>query len=276
VFAFLRSKPLLDEDSVQWIFDVYDWGLRNLGGDVFCRETRLVLPTPDHFPGRAESVQGMAELVFARVAAHAGMAHWPLRLAAPGQPAAGNLAALSIPGPLRGQQGVADEADAPVEWLSLNYAPGLVNAPEALIGVFAHQLAQLLASQVAEEPPGGRENWPHFTELLGVFMGFGLMLSNTAFKVPRGGCGSCATDNVGRTSYLSQYHLTYALALFAILKGTRNREVLPHLKSPLRPFFKKAVKDIKDRADALEALQALLGPAPTGAVPTDTERRLLG
>lgn len=257
MFGLLRSKPLLDDDSVWWTFRVYDWGLRNLGSDVFYRETRLVLPTPQDFPGRADSLQGMAELIFQRVVAHAGMEHWPLRLAPPGLPASGSVADVTIPGALRGREASVRKPDVPADWLSVGYMPGLVNDPQALIATFAHQLAQLLASQVGEEPPGGPENWPHFTELLGVFSGFGLMFANSAFKVPRGGCGACAADNVSRTGYLSQYHLTYALALFAILKEIPNREVLAHLKSPLRPFFKKAVKDIKDRADALEALQAL-------------------
>ncbi len=260
MFGLLRSKPLLDEDSAWWIFDVYGWALRHLGSDVFYRETRLILPTAEYFPGRADSVQAMAELVFERVVDYAGMGHWPLRLAPPGQPASGSAGSLHLAGPLRGEGARPATPETPTEWLSVGYAPGLVNDPEALIATFAHQLAHLLASRVDETPPGARENWPHFTELLGVFMGFGLMFANSAFKAPRGGCSACAADNVRRASYLSQYDLTYALALFAILKDIRNREVLAHLKSPLRPFFKRAIKDIKDRADALEGLQGIGRP----------------
>ncbi len=260
MFGLLRSKPLLDEESAQWIFDVYHWALTNLGSDVFQEETRLVLPSSEDFPGRADSLHGMARLIFDQVVAHAGMGHWPLELVEPGQPTFGDAASLRMQGPLRGRSANAAQAVEPAARLSLAYTPALVNEPEALIAEFAHQLAHLLATQVDEAPPGGHENWPYLTELLGGFMGFGLMFANTAFKAPRGGCGSCAVGVAQRASFLSQYDLTYALALFSILKDIRPREVLPHLRKPLRPFFKGAVKEIERRAEALEALQTVGQP----------------
>ena len=260
MFALFRSEPLLDEASIWWLFDVFAWALRNLGSDVFHRETVLVLPTNQHFPGREQSVHGMAQLVFEQVRQHAGLSHWPCRLVEPERFDADAKPGLALQGVIRGSKGIAPE-EGEGNSLTFTYDPNLIGNPEALIASFAHTFAHFLGSMAREEAPGGRENWPHVTEVLGVFMGFGLMLANSAFKAPRG-CGSCGSAAADRTSFLSQYDVTYALALFAVLKGIPNKEVLYYLKKPLRPFFKRAVKDIKDRSDALEALQAIDQPLP--------------
>ncbi|SCZ64168.1 hypothetical protein [Thiohalomonas denitrificans] len=256
MFSLFRSEPLLDEASIWWLFDVYAWALKNFGSDVFYQETVLVVPTNEHFPGREQSVHGMAQLIFEQVRQHAGLSHWPARLVEPERFDPDARPRLALQGAIRGGKGISPEVSEG-ESLVFTYDPNLIGNPQALIATFVHNFAHFLGSMADEEPPGGRENWPHLTEVLGVFMGFGLMLANSAFKAPAGGCGSCAGPAAERTSFLSQYDMTYALALFAVLKGIPNKEVLRHLKKPLRPFFKRAVKDIKDRADALEMLQGI-------------------
>lgn len=262
MFSLFRSEPLLDEASIWWLFDVFAWALRNLGSDVFHRETILVLPTNQHFPGREQSVHGMAQLIFEQVQQHAGLGHWPCGLVEPERFDADARPRLALRGAIRGGKGVVPE-DSEGHTLAFTYDPALIGNPEALIASFAHSLAHFLGSTVEEEPPpGGRENWPHLTEVLGVFMGFGLMMANSAFRAPAGGCNSCAGPAAERPSFLSQYDIAYALALFTVLKRIPNKTVLCHLKKPLRPFFKRAIKDIKDRAESLEALQAIDQPLP--------------
>ncbi len=261
MFALFRSEPLLDEASVWWLFDIYAWALKNFGSDIFYGETILVVPSNEHFPGREQSVSGMARLIFEQVRQHAGLDHWPCRLDDPERFDPEARPRLILQGAIRGAKGIAPEGSEG-QGLAFTYDPNLIGNPEALIASFAQSFAHFLGSMAEEQPPGGQENWPHVTEVLGVFMGFGLMLANSAFKAPTGGCGSCAGPAAERTSFLSQYDVTYALALFAVLKGIPNKDVLRHLKKPLRPFFKRAVKDIKDRADALEALQGIDRPLP--------------
>ncbi len=258
LFGLLKSEPPLDEDSRLWLFDAFGWSLRQFDAGFFRDQTILVLPSNRHFPGRVDSAHGMAELVFRKVCEYAGMQHWPLRLAPPGSCPAAGPARLTVSGALRGEAGsvsLASADDSPVE---LGYDPGLVGNPGALIADFAHTLAGILATTTSEPPPGDAEAWPHATEIVAVFMGFGVMLANSAKTIQVHNCGSCGGGRKNRRSFLSQWDITYALALFCTLKGLGGNTVLPALDKPLRPFFKRAMKDIAARPRELAPLQALI------------------
>jgi hypothetical protein len=75
-------------------------------------------------------------------------------------------------------------------------------------------------------------------------MGFGLMFANSAFSVAVKSCGSCGGNRAKRESYLSQYDMTYALALFCELKAIDSKEVKTSLKSALFPFYKRCRKEL--------------------------------
>jgi hypothetical protein len=255
VFSLFKSKPLLDEATVQWLFDCYAWALQQFDARLFREESVLVLPNDSFFPGRVDSIDGMANLIFDRVKAYAGVGHWPTRLVDARQCPTQAPAKLLISGALRGSKGGSPEVVEEAQRLTVPYDPSLVNNPEAMIASLSHQLAHYLASLAEEPPPGGEENWAQATEVLAVFLGFGLMFANSAFNVRIQSCGSCAAPPADRQSFLSQYDTTYALAIFCVLKGIPNREVVPHLKGTLRGFYKRAVKAISANQSALARLQ---------------------
>jgi hypothetical protein len=248
-------SPPLDETSVDWIFQVFGWSLRNLDGAYFRDHTILVNPTNEHFAGRTNSVGGMAELIFRTVAGYAGMAHWPLRLTEATAVVPALTGPVRVNGPLRAAAPARPPASGSA-LLTVPYEPALVANPEALIAGLAQNLAHHLGASVREPPPGGLENWPQTTEVIGVFLGFGLMFANTAFEFQRRSCGSCGGPAARREAFLSQYDITYALALFATLKRIPQRDVLRHLKSSLRGHYKRCARDLRPRSEAVEALHA--------------------
>lgn len=243
LFGLLDHHPLLDEAYAGWMFDVYAWALRNFDPVMFRDETFLVTPSNQHFPGRANSPEEMANLIFRRVVGYAGMAHWPLKLLPPGTCVLEPGTEVRVVAGTRGSRAVA--ADPSPASLTLSYEPDYLNNPEAMIAVFAHTLAHYLGTSAAQAPPGGAENWPHVTEILAVFLGFGLMFANTALVLPRGGC--CGGPVVRRQAYVSQHDITYALAIFSALKNVPQKEVLRHLKKPLRGHFKQALREVKGK-----------------------------
>jgi hypothetical protein len=253
--VLLKKKPPLDEASVHWLFDVFGWSLRNFSSSVFYQQTVLVLPNNECFPGKVDSVQGMAELVFSRVVEYAGLAHWPWQVTEQSHcyvqgsvsPPAGAAQDFS------GSQVLEMEGE---QVLPVVYSRQHIGNPEALIAGFAHTLAQYLGSTAREIPPGGVENWPQVTEVLATYLGFGLMFANSAFIFPPGGCGSCGSS-VSRDNALSQWDSTYALALFTVLKGLSARKVKPHLKKSLRSYFQRCVVDVSSRRQMLSHLQVL-------------------
>lgn len=256
MFGLFENKALLEESSSQWLFDAFAWSLDNFDADLFYNNTVLVLPTNQFFPGRTDSVDGMANLIFDQVKSYAGISHWPTRIADQSSCSLLDAPQVEIRGALRGPDGVADESVADERRLLIPYNPQQINNPGGMIATFTHTLAHYMGQMAGTPPPGGTEYWPHVTELLAVYLGFGLMFANSAFTF-RGGCGSCYNPNTNRDAYLSEQEATYALAIFAVLKDIPNASVTGHLKSHLRGFYKKAVKEINQRTGDLVRLREI-------------------
>ena len=256
ILELFKSRPVLDEESVQWLFELYHWSLKNFYADIFFRQTELIVPSNQFFPGSANNSTEMAQLIFDKVREYAGLKHWPCRLIAE-QSCSTQAPRIAVSGALRDMSGTEPEFVLEEQRLTIAYDPLQVNNPEAIIASFAHTLAHYLGSMAPDKPPGAEENWPQATEVLAVFLGFGLMFSNSAFVYRNVACGSCQPQTVNRQAWLSQYDITYALAIFAVLKEIPPGQVTTHLKKSLRSFFKKAYKDVKKRQPELKKLNAL-------------------
>ena len=266
VFGLFGKQDFVDEEAARWLFDTFAWSLSNFDAAVFYRETRLVIPSNEHFPGRETSVEGMARMIFDHVKCYAGMQHWPFRLTDQAVCSLTPTAGVQIRDPLRGSEGIAQGELDEGERLSVVYDADLLGNPEALIASYAHTLAHYLGQTARQPPPGGTDYWPQATEVLAVFMGFGLMFANSAFSVPVRSCGGCRGPAAQRRSYLTQYESTYALAIFSVLKEIPNKAVLGHLKKALRPFFRKCVREIQGREEALGRIKSLSAtPTPIAA-----------
>ncbi len=255
MFSLFNKKAPLDASSSQWLFDAFAWSLDNFDAKLFYNDTLLVLPTNQFFPGRVDSVHGMASLICDRVKGYAGISQWPTRIADQSSCSLLNPSRVRVKGALRGPDGIADESVADEQRLLIPYNPQQINNPEGMIATFAHTLAHYMGQTAKTPPPGGVEYWPHVTELLAVYLGFGLMFANSAFTY-RGGCGSCYNPHAVRQASLSEFEATYALAIFAVLKDIPNSSVTRHLKRHLRGTYKRMAKEIKNRPQDIARLKA--------------------
>ncbi|MDT8405253.1 hypothetical protein [Sulfuriflexus sp.] len=251
---FFSRSPVLDSAASQWLFDAFSWALRNFDAQLFYNHTTLVLPTNDCFPGMADSPDTMANLILEQVKNYVGVSHWPTRLVAEGALVPAEAVQYEIWGALRDPYGVADESIGEEGRLPILYNPQQITNPEGLIAVFSHTLAHHLGQMADEAPPGGAEHWPHVTELLAIYTGFGVMFANSAFTF-RGGCGSCYNPAANRDAWLSEREATYALAIFAVLKAIPVSAVTRYLKGHLRGVFKQAMKEINARPEDLQQLR---------------------
>jgi hypothetical protein len=254
VFSLFEKKPLLEEQSIQWMFDVFDWSLQNFGAEFFYQHTVLVLPNNDFFPGRVDSVQGMAELIFSQVSRYAGIAHWPTSVVDQNSCALPNASDIKIIGEMREVGERRDVTTPEPDRLFIPYNPQQISNPEGMIATFAHIIAHYIGQMAKQPAPGGEDLWPHATEMTAIFLGFGLMFANSAYTF-RGGCGSCYNPHANRDAYLTEQQSTYALAIFSVLKGIPDATVSKQLKSHLRGFYKKAVKDVQQHSDELSRLK---------------------
>lgn len=257
MFGLFRSKPVLDENSTEWLFHAYAWALGYFGSDVFHQDTILVTPTNRHFPDKSlDTPEQKAEAAFGRVREYAGMQGWPCKLSAlaPGMdpPTPPDISSVTPRGP-QGIVVIHEEKQS----IPIAFDPGMIVKPLVLIAAYAQQLAYHLGRAIKVEVPGGEALRGPASDLLAVFMGFGLFMANSAMTACRGGCSGCGTS-VQKLGYLTEAEFVYALAIFCVLKDIQNAHVEPYLKKTLQPFFRKAIKEIREtRGGDIERLRML-------------------
>ena len=120
-----------------------------------------------------------------------------------------------------------------------------VNDPQAMVSSFAQSVAHALAQQAETAPQIDAEQWPLLVELVAIYLGFGVPMTNTAFAFA-GGCGGCGKKAAQRQAVLSQDEALFGLALFCKLKQIESKEVLAQLKPHLKKLYKRACHQLED------------------------------
>ena len=249
-----KASPLLEPESAEWIYDTFAWALSQFDSDEFFQRSRLIQPSNEFFPGRVDSVHAKAETIFQHSLNYSGLKHWPFQLVEPQNflqqlpPSVDNIDLArnskldnTLP---------AVQASSP---LQVSYNPQQTLKPEDLSSSFAHALAQYLAMQATQAAPGGGEYFAEATEVLGIFMGFGVMFANSAYTF-RGSCGRCYNGAANRQATLSEDEVIFALALYCRLKNISTKDATQFLKSHLKSSFKKASKQIDQQPEQLQRL----------------------
>lgn len=244
ILDWFRSKPLVDDDELAFIVDTFAWAATHLDGEYFLQNTQIITPSAQYFPDTVNSVESMANSVFSRVVSYAGMSNWPLRLVSPGMAATNVLPPLRLQNALRGE--LSHVATADNSSINFSFNPQQINQPEDLVASFAVGLSHLLvathAQQTGQLPPGGQAKLAQACDVIAIYLGFGVMLANTAYRF-KGGCGSCYNPYANRQAALTESQTIFALALVSHFKPEAN--VTKYLKSHLRGQFKQAKNQLK-------------------------------
>ncbi|MEH6344651.1 MAG: hypothetical protein V7785_06165 [Bermanella sp.] len=277
--GFLKSKPLIDQTSADFIFASVAWVLQNFDHEEFFKRTQLVAPSNEFFPGRVSSVDEKAQNIFAHTVRYAGLRHWPFELRSmlerkvnsecqvqpTPQPELAIIQRNSFPQvatPIEesikatGVYGKQVPVINTAQPLFVFYDPQQTLKPEDLSASYAHIIAQHLIIQSGQQPPGGPQFFAEASEVLASMMGFGVLLTNSAYTF-RGGCGSCYNAMANRQPALTELDSVFALALFCQIKGINNKNATQHLKKHLRASYKQAVKQIEQRLEQLNELKKI-------------------
>lgn len=258
-FSFLKTTELLDAPTRNWILDAAIWAIDICESEPFAQQQSLILPSNEFYPGRVSSVDEMTESIVRKTIAHAQMSHWPFQLL--GQNSVqhnGNVQPpqkLIFNGLMRGKRAELDKTEVtqPIP-IYCNFTQ--VNQPEDMIAATAQQLAYQLIVQRGTLPPGGKEFLEQGIDLLACFLGFGVMMANTAYQF-KGGCGSCFNPHANRNAHLPEQETLYILALYCVIKGFDAKITARHLKGHLRSNFKIMYKQIAKKK-AQQELHPLL------------------
>jgi len=266
--SLFQTQALLDQASADWIIECFTWALSNFDAEEFFQRTKLVQPTNQFFPGAVNSIQSKAENIFQHTLNHSGLAHWPFELVNPEQYDPDPIVPLGLPHITRNSkeklpaiqnttshnptnQNTSEHIRPTIE---VSYNPQQTLKAEDMASTYAHVLAQHMTVHSLQMPPGGRDFFMEGTEVLAVFLGFGVLVANSAYTF-RGGCGSCYNPYANRQASLSENEAVFALATFCVLKDIPFDKATAHLKKHLRKPFKQAIHQLSDYQDIIEKMR---------------------
>lgn len=238
----VKTQPLIDEGTEAWILDTFLWAYQEFDGDVLLKDMRFILPNGEFFPEQVSSIEQMATYVFNQVRNYAGMQAWPLVLVGPNQVCEQQFPRLEFASVKRGESAKLLASSGS---LQISFNPNQINQPQDLIASFAQSLSYINVLQSGSLPPGGKDLLPQAVDLLSCFMGFGVMMANTAYQF-RGGCGSCYNPYANRSATLAEPELVYILALLLRAKNLPLSHISTHLKPHLRSMLKRANKQLEN------------------------------
>lgn len=259
--TLFKAKPVIDEESKEWIFDTFAWCIEQLDGDFFQHSSELILPNNTFYPGSSSSVEEMAKNIFANTSKYTGMTSWPIKLVPSESFSQKPMPQLSFKSSLRGESAVvtaeisaqmSNELSYKVEGealvpltptIDIAFHSSQLNQPQDLIAYLVQAQAGILVTQQGIIPPGGKDVLAQTIDLVACFMGFGVVFANTAYQF-KGGCGSCNNRNLNRQPALPELETVYALALFCVMKGINIKPIKKELKSHLYKPFRQAHKEI--------------------------------
>jgi hypothetical protein len=250
-----KPKLPIDTDTAEWIENCFGWMMAHQDGHEDLLNTPLVLPSDEFFAPTRLSGHALAEHIFDRVREYADMVEWPCELQRQDPDIERNLGNFVMiqggPTTPLGTFGMPPDKDRPV----ITYNPSLLKDTLGMVATLAHELAHYLIAMIPEEPPGGRENHEFATDIAAVFMGFGIFLVNSSFRFAQFGDAIAQGWSSHRQGYMSGRDLTYALALFVVLKGEGREKALSHLQPDQRSTFKKSVRYLLAEPQIVETLK---------------------
>jgi len=261
VLNFFKTPQVIQASTADSIFESFHWIIDNFDASTFIHHTPLILPNSTFFPDKATNESDMAHALCRRILEHSGLSHWPFKVVPQHQFQATPPPFLALDCSSRPYALAAETAKEMAvsnsEPLLLSYSSAMMKKPMDLVASMSNLIAQHYLLQSQKIPPAGQESFNETAEIISIFMGFGVLVANTAYTF-RGSCARCYDPRANRSAALSEHEAVFALALFTLLKDIPASRASGALKPYLRSTFKKAIKQIKANETAYGALQQKL------------------
>ena len=253
MLSLFAPRLPIDDDELDFQLATFKWLRR--GFPEFA-DRPLVLPTPAFFPSLGGNGRAEPRGLFEDVRRQAGMADWPceLRVGGSDRPIdAGNRHLLRHEGPhapcgtFRVVDGLAGRHAV------IDYNPAMEADPAALVATFAHELGHYLMATTRGTPPGGWDLHELHTDLAAVFLGFGILLANSARHFAQFQDAGWHGWQSRTQGYLSEGALVTATVVAQRLAGRDPAEAAPHLKEYLGKDLRNADRALAKRCPDMPA-----------------------
>lgn len=241
------QKSVISPESAQWINQCANWIISQFDHDAFQHKTQLITPDKAYFPDAVSSPREMAAYVLRRVTELAGISQLPWELAPLGECQTTRPDLLVVD--TRTRYNSLTPTTPQHHHLKIPFVAEQTKKPQDLVAATASACAQHFLWQSQQLPPGGADYFQPAAELLAVFFGFGIVMTNSAYTF-RGSCAKCYDPRANRQANLSEAENVYALALFCTLKRIPSTQVTKHLKPHLKNTYKVALKQVQHTTSA--------------------------
>jgi HEAT repeat protein len=249
MFGWFRPKCPIPSPEQLWIDRRMSWLARTFGADRL-RQAPVVLPTPEFFPGPYQGTEDDVRRLFRRACRYLGIDpnRLDVGLFEPPHPAAPEAVGLYVPGKRE----------------KILLADTQVGDPVSAVATLAHELAHVLLLGDKRISPD-EEDHEQVTDLLTVFLGFGVFGSNSVMRESYESTARWHWWSISKQGYLSERMYGYACALFAWAREESAPAWAGHLRPNVRAVFKQSLAyldktgDTRFRAEADGTGEADLG-----------------
>jgi hypothetical protein len=240
-----KRSGFLDAAEEEWQAATWRWFLQNLGGLSDLRLSPLVTPNAEFFPATKSSGHARALTIFTHVKEHARLHDWECELIE--QPSRPDLRVGPVTTQVFEQHDPAGTFSVEGNKVVITYEPTQLGDPMALIATFIHELGHYVLGMIPELPPGGHDMHELATDLVTVYLGFGLFGATCAFNFS----GHRDGWQTSRLGYLYERMWCYALAIFFRLRDEDIERAKPFLKEHLFSDLRKAAGYLRKHPERL-------------------------
>ena len=237
MFGFRAKLPVSDPERL-WVDQGFDRLARVLGRDRMLR-AEVILPTPEHFPDPYDRTEEDADNMFRRICQYMRVARSTIDFEL--IPDETEELRKLIPywssqsGGCAGLYKRDDESSRMIVAVKAAY----LKDPLVLAATLAHELGhvillggELISRDVPDMEP--------LTDLLTVFLGFGVFNANTAARFQQHHDEQSQGWSMQRLGYLSEEVYGYALARFAVERGEERPEWADYLTTNVKAYYKRS------------------------------------
>ena len=233
---FKASNPVEEKDS-RWVESRLRWLAAEFGVEA-ARAAKVVLPTPEFFPEAYEPIPTGGTMLFRSVCRYLRIDPTPIEVRF--------YTERRMPTGLgfESHQGSAGLYQGGSLGTLIQFESSTLQDPLAFVATAAHELSHLLLlgqGRLTGEEPDHEE----LTDLLTVYLGFGVFTANSRVRSSAGHDGVNESWSIRKLGYLSQPRTGYALAVFAQLRGENDPPWERELCADVRLVCRKARRWLK-------------------------------
>jgi hypothetical protein len=250
-----RSKPLLEPEMIDWMFEQVDWLLTAHHHRANFAHAQFLPLSAKVFSDDGLRGHALAEHLLAQVLRYAGAASLPIELIASHE---SKRYSASGPGPqIAPRPTAAGTYRRRRDSVAITYDAALLDAPADLIAVLAHEVSHAVLDFGADRPPPSDSDFNEMrTDLTAASLGFGFYLAQlrtetriTSLKIAHGWKKLFIY-------YMNLREICFAAALFAAVREVEPAMVVRHAPGAAAPYFKRAFVNLTREADRIGALRS--------------------